>query len=210
MKLAFSQEPWVVVLLALITVALAWLYPLAALIPLAFLAFMFFFFRDPERRIPEGESLILAPADGTVTRVASVDCDYVGQGALQVSIFMSPLSVHVNRSPIAGTVESLSHLPGKFLPAMKPEAPLVNEKRIYHIRGSIKVKLVQVAGILARRTVCWVIKDQAVAPGEKIGMIKLGSCTQVTFPADCTVRVQEGDKVQAGLTIIGEVDLCSG
>ncbi|HBI56725.1 MAG TPA: hypothetical protein DDY38_07855 [Firmicutes bacterium] len=89
---------------------------------------------------------------------------------------------------------------------MNPEAPLVNEKRSYCIQGQIRVKVIQVAGIMARRTVNWVHKDQEVAQGEKIGMIKLGSCTQVTFPANYKVLVAEGDKVQAGLTIIGEVN----
>lgn len=206
MRLAFSQAKAAVILLVLITAILAWIYPVLSLVPLALLTFLFFFYRDPRRPAPEKESIILAPADGTVTRVASVDCAYVGAGAWQVSIFMSPLSVHVNRSPIAGVVESISHQPGKFLPAMNPEAPLVNEKRSYCIQGQIRVKVIQVAGIMARRTVNWVHKDQQVSQGEKIGMIKLGSCTQVTFPANYKVLVAEGDKVQAGLTIIGEVN----
>lgn len=205
MRLAFSQARAAVILLVLITAILAWMYPVLVLVPLALLAFLFFFYRDPRRQAPEKEGIILAPADGTVTQVINTDCSYVGDGAWQVSIFMSPLSVHVNRSPIAGVVESISHQTGKFLPAMNPEAPLVNEKRSYCIRGQFRVKVVQVAGIMARRTVNWVRKDQEVAQGEKIGMIKLGSCTQVTFPAGCKALVAEGDKVQAGLTIIGEV-----
>lgn len=206
MKLAFTQAKAALIFLVLLSALLAWIYPLLVLVPLVLLAFIFFFYRDPLRKVSEDERIILAPADGTVTRIAPTDCAYVGDGSLQVSIFMSPFSVHVNRSPIAGIVEAVTHQPGKFLPAMNPEAPLVNEKRSYCIRGAIKVKVIQVAGIMARRTVNWVFKDQEVAQGEKIGMIKLGSCTQVTFPANYKVLVAEGDKVQAGLTVIGRVD----
>lgn len=204
MNHAFSQAKIEVIVLVLLTAVLAWLYPVLGLIPLALLAFLLFFYRDPQRQVPENPGLILAPADGTVTRVTTVPCDYVGRDSWQVSIFMSPLNVHVNRSPIAGVVESVSHHSGQYLPAMNPEAPMVNEKRIYLIRGKIRVKVVQVAGIMARRTVSWVKEGQELAQGDKIGLIKLGSCTQVTFPAGYKVLVTEGDKVQGGLTIIGE------
>ncbi len=204
MNQAFSQAKIEVIILVVLTAILLWIYPILGLIPLALLAFLLFFYRDPQRKVPETPGVILAPADGTVTKVTSIPCDYVGQGSWQVSIFMSPLSVHINRSPIAGRVESVSHHPGQYLPAMNPEAPLVNEKRIYLIRGGVKVKVVQVAGIMARRTVSWVDKGKELVQGEKIGLIKLGSCTQVTFPAGYKVLVAEGDKVQGALTIIGE------
>jgi len=204
MNHAFSQAKTEVIVLVLLTAVLAWIYPVLGLIPLALLAFLLYFYRDPQRQVRENPGLILAPADGTVTRVTTVPCEYVGQGSWQVSIFMSPLNVHVNRSPIAGAVESLSHHPGRYLPAMNPEAPMVNEKRIYLIKGKIRVKVVQVAGIMARRTVSWVKEGQELAQGDKIGLIKLGSCTQVTFPSGYKVSVTEGDKVQGGLTIIGE------
>lgn len=204
MNHAFSQAKIEVIALVLLSAVLAWIYPVLGLIPLAVLAFLLFFYRDPPRQVPVNPGVILAPADGTVTQVTTVPCDYTGQDSWQVSIFMSPLSVHVNRSPIAGVVESVSHQPGQYLPAMNPEAPMVNEKRIYLIRGKIKVKVVQVAGIMARRTVSWVEEGRALAQGDKIGLIKLGSCTQVTFPAGYKVSVTPGDKVQGGLTIIGE------
>jgi len=86
---------------------------------------------------------------------------------------------------------------------MNPEAPLVNEKHTFHIQGSDRVKVVQIAGILARRTVCWLRESQELAQGQKIGMIKFSSCTQVLFPGSYTVAVKEGDKVKAGLTLIG-------
>lgn len=208
MRLAFSELKAAVIALVLATAVLAWVYPLTSLIPLVFLAYLFYFFRDPEREIAAASQAILAPADGVVTRIAPIDCPYSGTGSHQVSIFMSPLNVHVNRSPIAGAVESVSHQPGKYLPAMNPNAPLVNERRLYCIQGLIRITVTQVAGILARRTVSWVGKGQQLAQGERFGMIKLGSCVQVTFPGTCAVVVAEGDRVKAGLSIIGEVNPC--
>lgn len=208
MRLAITEAKVIVLSLVLLTVVLAWLYPFLALIPLAFLAFVFYFFRDPCRQTPVGADLILAPADGTVTGVAQVDCPWVGPAAHQVTIFMSPLDVHLNRSPVAGQIVSISHRPGQYLPAMNPKAPLVNEKRTYDIQGRLRLRVVQVAGIMARRTVSWVEEGQELARGEKIGMIKFGSCAVVTFPADCRVTVAEGAKVRGGLTIIGEVNRC--
>lgn len=204
MRLAFTEGKWHVLILIVLTAVLAWVQPIFGLIPLAVLVFILHFFRDPRREITANARSILAPADGTVTRIVQTDCAYVGQESWEVSIFMSPLDVHVNRSPISGTIESVQHQPGKYLPAMNPDAPLVNEKRTYCIQGAHKVKVVQVAGILARRTVNWVSGGEKVAPGDKIGMIKLGSCTQLTIPAEYKVLVNEGEKVRAGLTIIGE------
>jgi len=203
MRLAFTEGKWQVLILVGLVVALAWLVPYLSLIPLAVLGFIFYFFRDPRRQIELAPGAILSPADGTVTKIRRVDCDYVGQDVWEVSIFMSPLNVHVNRSPIQGVVTCLSHRPGRFLPAMNPEAPLVNEKHTFHIQGSDRVKVVQIAGILARRTVCWLRESQELAQGQKIGMIKFSSCTQVLFPGSYTVAVKEGDKVKAGLTLIG-------
>lgn len=208
MKLAFTEARWKVLILVALTAIIGYIYPLASLLPLALLAFLFYFFRDPQRQVAIAEGVILAPADGVVTGVTTVDCDYVGVGANRVSIFMSPLNVHVNRTPIAGVIESIAHRPGKYLPAMNPEAPLVNEQRRYRIRGKIPLEVIQVAGILARRTVSWVVENQALAQGERIGMIKLGSCTLVTFPASYEVRVNVGDKVQGGRTIVGEENTC--
>lgn len=208
MKLAFTEAKWKVLILVALTAIIGYIYPVASLLPLALLAFLFYFFRDPQRLIEQDEEVILAPADGVVTGITTVDCDYVGNGANRVSIFMSPLNVHVNRVPIAGLVESIAHRPGKYLPAMNPEAPLVNEQRRYRIRGKIPLEVIQVAGIMARRTVSWVKENQTLSQGDKIGMIKLGSCALVTFPAGYRVKVKVGDKVQGGRTIVGEESTC--
>lgn len=204
MRLAFTEGKWQVILLIAAIVLLAWIHPALGLIPLVLLLFILLFYRDPHRDIAASDSRLLAPADGVVTKITHTDCAYVGKDSWEVSIFMSPFNVHVNRSPIKGVVETITHCPGKFLPAMNPEAPLVNEKRSYFIQGKIKVKAVQIAGIMARRTVTWIAEGAEVAQGEKIGMIKLGSCTQLVFPSHYHVLVKEGDAVRAGLTIIGE------
>ena len=204
MRLAFTEGKWQVLPIIVLIVVLAWLQPLLGLIPLALLIFVFYFFRDPHRQLTPAPRQILSAADGTVTKIQRVNCDYVGENAWEISIFMSPLNVHVNRSPIQGIIEKVEHRPGKFLPAMNPEAPLQNEKHIYHIQGGVKVKVIQVAGIVARRTVNWVAGGEQVAQGDKIGMIKFSSCTQVVIPGSYSVIVKEGDKAAAGLTPIGE------
>lgn len=205
MRLAFSQGKGLVVTMVALTAILAWVYPLLSLLPLALLAFIFYFFRDPRRIIKPAPGVILAPADGRVTKIARIDCDFVGPDAWEISIFMSPFNVHVNRSPVQGVIKSVTHCAGKFLPAMNPNAPLCNEKRSYCLEGAIRVKVVQIAGILARRTVSWVKAGQEVEQGAKIGMIKFSSCTQVVFPGDVALTVKEGDMVRAGISSLGEV-----
>lgn len=203
-KLAFTEGKWFVLALVILMALLAWVHPWLMALPLAALLFVFYFFRDPVRQPANAADTVLAPADGTVTAVATTDCEYVGQQAWEVSIFMSPFDVHVNRSPIQGKLESVRHFPGKFMPAMNPAAPLKNEKNIFLIRGDIPVKVTQIAGIVARRVVSWAAEGQQIKQGEKIGMIKFSSCTQVVFPSSWVVRVKEGDKVTAGLTVVGE------
>lgn len=204
MRLAFTEGKWQVLPIIILMALLGWFRPVLVLIPMALLVFLFYFFRDPHREPAENSKLLLSPADGTVTKIQRVNCDYVGTDVWEVSIFMSPFNVHVNRSPIAGLIEKVEHRPGKFLPAMNPEAPMVNEKNIFWIKGAHKIRITQIAGILARRTVNWVSGGEAVSQGSKIGMIKFSSCTQIVFPADFKVLVEVGDKVKAGLTAVGE------
>ncbi len=205
MRLAFTQGKGLVVLFVALTAVLVWVLPYLSLFSLALLAFFFYFFRDPERSIKPVPGTILAPADGRVTKIARTNCDFVGADAWEVSIFMSPLDVHINRSPVQGVVTSITHRLGKFLPAMNPNAPLLNEKRSYCLEGINRIKVVQIAGILARRTVSWVQEGEAVEQGAKIGMIKFSSCCQTVFPGTATLTVQQGDKVRAGLSALGEV-----
>lgn len=169
-------------------------------------AFMAFFFRDPERQSPSDPDVVVAPADGRVTRVRPVAEGGGEQSATVVSIFLSPLDVHINRAPIAGEITNVAYTRGKFLMATNENASLVNEQNALTIKGErITVVCKQVAGILARRIVCWKQAGERVALGERFGLIKFSSRTDILLPATVDVVVAEGARVQGGTTIIGRI-----
>lgn len=169
-------------------------------------AFMAFFFRDPERQSPSDPDVVVAPADGRVTRVRPVEEGRGEQSATVVSIFLSPLDVHINRAPIAGEITNVAYTRGKFLMATNENASLVNEQNALTIKGErITVVCKQVAGILARRIVCWKQAGERVALGERFGLIKFSSRTDILLPATVDVVVAEGARVQGGTTIIGRI-----
>jgi phosphatidylserine decarboxylase len=167
--------------------------------------FMAYFFRDPKRVPPSDPNLVVAPADGRVTRVAPTT--FIDNApATLVSIFLSPLDVHINRSPIAGRVLDISYSPGKFLMATNEKASAVNEQNALIIQGEkVTVVCKQIAGILARRVVCWTRKGDNLALGERFGMIKFSSRTDVILPQNVKVTVKEGSRVCGGVTIIGQI-----
>jgi phosphatidylserine decarboxylase len=166
---------------------------------------MAFFFRDPRRQPPTDSSLVVAPADGKVTRVRPVE-DLGERSATVVSIFLSPLDVHINRAPIAGRITDVSYTRGKFLMATNENASLVNEQNALTIEGeTITVVCKQIAGILARRIVCWKQAGDRVALGERFGLIKFSSRTDVLLPASVEVLIAEGARVKGGTTIIGRI-----
>lgn len=168
-------------------------------------AFMAFFFRDPKRVSPTDPNLVVAPADGRVTRVKQIEND-TERTATLVSIFLSPLDVHINRAPIAGRITNVSYTKGKFLVAMDERASLVNEQNALTIEGEkITVVCKQIAGILARRIICWKRAGERVALGERFGLIKFSSRTDVLMPENVEVLVTEGTRVQGGTTIIGRI-----
>jgi len=175
-------------------------------IPFAILtAFMAFFFRDPKRETPEDPQLVVAPADGRVTRVKQIE-EGNQQAATLVSIFLSPFDVHINRAPIAGEITSVVYTRGKFLMATNEKASLVNEQNALTIQGEkITVICKQIAGILARRIVCWKRAGQKVSLGERFGLIKFSSRTDMLLPPQVEVLVSKGDRVRGGITIIGRI-----
>jgi len=177
----------------------------AVAIPFLFVAaFMAFFFRDPRRQAPNTAGIVVAPADGRITRVSIAGGDD-GTKSL-VSIFLSPLDVHINRSPIEGEIVEISYKKGKFLMATKEESRLLNEQNSLTIVGSdITIKCVQIAGVLARRIVCWKRRGERVKCGEQFGMIKFGSRTDVLMPSNVEVVVQVGARVKGGETVIGRI-----
>jgi len=166
--------------------------------------FMAFFFRDPRREPPNDPDVVVSPADGRVTRVESP----VGQtnAPTLISIFLSPLDVHINRSPIPGKIVDVVYSPGKFLMATNEKASLVNEQNVLTIQGEkITVVCKQIAGVLARRIVCWKHTGDQLNLGERFGMIKFSSRTDVLLPANVKVMVAEGDRVRGGITVIGRI-----
>jgi phosphatidylserine decarboxylase len=204
--LPIAAEGWGFILVPLALAALlAWTGWLKAAILLGVIAaFMAFFFRDPERAAPAVPGAILAPADGRVTDVrAAVDDAFVGP-AQAVSIFLSPLDVHVNRSPLAGLVVGVEYRPGAKLAAYRPEASERNERTSISIQGeAARVVVRQIAGVLARRIVCRVRPGDKLALGERFGMIKFGSRTDLILPASVRLRVKAGDRVRGGETVVG-------
>jgi len=164
------------------------------------------FFRDPERVIPAGEGLVVAPADGRVVSIADiVDDSFFSQAATRISIFLSPLDVHINRVPVAGRIAEIKYRTGKFLAAYKDEASRQNEQNalmIVDTQGR-KLGVVQIAGVLARRIVCKVNSGDNMDRGERFGLIMFGSRTDLYLPQGCRVEVAEGHRVKGGATIVG-------
>ena len=190
-------------IVAIVLLALGLWYVAAAFLFLT--GFMIYFFRDPHREPPADTNAVVAPADGRVTRVGLVATGAENSPTL-VSIFLSPLDVHINRSPIAGTVTDVSYTKGKFLMATDKNASLVNEQNALTIQGEkITVVCKQIAGILARRIICWKHTGERVKLGERFGLIKFSSRTDVLLPNDVEVLVTEGMRVQGGVTIIGRI-----
>ena len=168
-------------------------------------AFMAFFFRDPRRETPTETDVVVAPADGLVTRVQSIQ-EGNDRSATLVSIFLSPLDVHINRAPISGKITNVSYTRGKFLMATKEAASLVNEQNALTIRGEdATVVCKQIAGVLARRIVCWKRAGDFVALGERFGLIKFSSRTDLIMPPHVQLEVREGMRVKGGVTIIGRI-----
>jgi phosphatidylserine decarboxylase len=167
---------------------------------IAIAVFMAYFFRDPQRTIPPGDNIIVSAADGRVTRID------INERGNVVSVFLSPLNVHINRSPIAGRIERIEYVAGKKLPATSDTASLVNERNSLTIVGKdMTLVCTQIAGILARRIVCWSKAGDNLQTGQKFGMIKFGSRTDLLLPKNVELLVKVGDRVVGGETIIGKL-----
>jgi phosphatidylserine decarboxylase len=197
--------PFVLIPLALAILAFASGYWYVAVLLLVVAAFMAFFFRDPRRAAPEDESLVVSPADGRVTRVARLDPADPASPTV-VSIFLSVFDVHVNRAPIAGEIADVTYTRGKFVIATREDASVVNEQNSLTIRGArMTVVCKQIAGVLARRIVCWKGVGDRVSLGERFGLIKFSSRTDLILPPEVDVAARVGDRVRGGLSIIGRL-----
>jgi len=197
--------PYVLVPLGLALVAFLFGYWPVAVFFLALTGFMAYFFRDPHRTPPAEPGIIVSPADGRVTRAGPLNAGEENSPLL-VSIFLSPLDVHINRAPIAGRIVDMAYTEGKFLIATSEKASLLNEQNSLTIAGeSLTVGCKQIAGILARRIVCWKKVGDEVALGERFGMIKFGSRTDLIMPPSVELMVTEGTRVRGGATVIAKI-----
>jgi phosphatidylserine decarboxylase len=172
-------------------------------------AFFLFFFRDPDRRGPEARDVVLSPADGRVLVAGPAIATAAPEGAwLQISIFLSPMDVHVNRVPVSGTITRVSYTPGRFLPAYRDDAGTTNERsEIWIAHDGQTIVARQIVGILARRVVCRLQTGAMVNAGQRFGIMKFGSRMDVFLPTDAELKVKVGDRVRSGETIIAVLHL---
>lgn len=170
--------------------------------------FVFWFFRDPERPIPTGAGLIVAPADGKIVQIREEQEERFLHGqAILIGIFLNIFDVHVNRIPCAGKIREIVYHPGRFLAANLDKASLENERQAILIETPTgqRVLVIQIAGLIARRIVSWIRPGDWVERGQRFGMIRFGSRVEVFLPIGTKLRVQQGDRVKGGETIIGEL-----
>jgi phosphatidylserine decarboxylase len=178
---------------------LRWTIAGAILIGLA--AFIFYFFRDPERVIPADPGAVVAPADGRV--VVVTDESNAGRPGKRISIFLAIWNVHVNRSPAAGSIANLNYRPGKFYAAMRPSASADNEQNVITLAtDSGEIVFKQIAGLIARRVVCWKKAGDRVERGERIGLVRFGSRADLWLPRDSELLVKVGDHVKGGSSVV--------
>lgn len=193
---------------AAIAAAAYWAAGIYLAIPFAVLALYFtYFFRNPKRHAADDKNILYSPADGTVMGVEDFyDNEYLEAPAKKVTIFLSVFNVHVNRSPMDGEINYRRYTCGHYAPAYKNSAQFENERHAIGIEnGKMRILVIQIVGILARRIVSWVDIGQKVTQGQCYGMIKFGSCTELIVPENVKITVKKGDKVTGGITVIGVI-----
>jgi phosphatidylserine decarboxylase len=192
---------------ALLTVLVFYFAGPVAILPLVLMFYFAYFFRNPNRQTVTDATVLYSPADGTVMAVEPFhDVEYLNEDAIKVTIFLSVFNVHVNRSPLAGEIKYQRYTCGRYLPAFKKEVTFENERHAIGIdNGRMKVLVIQIAGILARRIVSWVTLGHALAQGECYGMIKFGSSTELVVPKNVEILCKKGDTVVGGVTVLGRI-----
>lgn len=203
-----AREGYIFILIAaFFTVSAFFIAPLSvALLFFLITVFIVWFFRNPERTAPPGERFVISPADGKVIKIEDVrDHEILAGLYRKISIFMNVFSVHVNRIPYTGRIETIRYFEGKFFSANLDKASSDNERNglVIRIDDGRAIGMIQIAGLVARRIVCWVNEDMMVEKGDRFGLIRFGSRVDVLLPADTTVLVKVGDRVRAGETPIG-------
>jgi phosphatidylserine decarboxylase len=203
-----AREGWPFLAIALVLAIFATLWCAAWSIPLWIIAlFVLQFFRDPPREIPQQPGAVLSPADGRIVAVERTQDTYAEREALKVSVFMNVFNVHSNRSPVDGTVQKVQYFPGKFVNADLDKASTENERNavIIQTTDGQTVTSTQVAGLIARRILCYVKAGDMLARGQRYGFIRFGSRVDVYLPLTATVKVAIGDKVSATTTILAQL-----
>jgi phosphatidylserine decarboxylase len=188
--------------------AVAWIAGWWWSVPLWLAAlFVLQFFRDPPRKIPGGERTVVSPADGRIVAVGKAEDPYLKRDAQKVSVFMNVFNVHANRSPVEGEVKDRWYTPGKYVNAALDKASLENERNALWLRtaGGADVTCVQIAGLIARRILCYVKAGDRLGRGERFGFIRFGSRVDVYLPPGATVKVELGQVVRCGATVLAEL-----
>ncbi len=208
-KAPIAKEGYIyIAVLALITfVVYVVIDPYWSIVPGVLMGFISFFFRNPKREIPSDASLIVSPADGKVMSVCEVyDDQFLNEVGIKVTIFLSVFDVHINRSPIPGEIKFQQYTCGRFRPAYKESVGCENERHSIGIENeNMRVLVTQIAGLLARRIVSWVTLGNVLEKGERYGLIKFASCTEIIVPKTVEILVKKGDRVTGGDTVIGRI-----
>lgn len=208
-KFIIAKEGFIYIIFCLIiTLIVGYFNLFVAIVPLILTLFVTFFFRNPPRKIKVNDNHLLSPADGRVLSVTKVYDEVLGCEAYKISIFLSLFNVHINRAPIAGKVFYKKYKEGKFFPAFKSHASELNERNTIGIENDkIKLLVIQITGFVARRIVDWVKIGDKLSQGDRFGLIKFGSCTEIIVPANqVKITLTEGQKVKGGKTIIGVIN----
>lgn len=194
-----------ILVLAVVSITFYFVLKPVFVLSLILLLFVLFFFRNPNRKIPDKMEAVVSPADGRVMSVSEVyETEFIGTKAFKVTIFLSIFNVHINRSPIDGIVTYVKYRPGKYFPAFKSHASEMNERNSVGIENeTLKVLVHQITEFIARRIVCKVGKGDSILKGQRFGIIKFGSCTEIIVPTSVYLKVKAGDKVKAGCSVIG-------
>lgn len=202
-----SEARWIFAVLLALTVLSLLILPWLALLWVLFILYTFYFFRDPERETSQDSDTVVAAADGVIAEIKEmVEPEVTKTQMKRIAIFLSVFDVHTNRSPIPGEVVYCEHYLGKFLDARHPDATHLNEYQTWGFRNeSTTVVVRQITGAIARRIVGWSKVGQILKKGERFGMIRFGSRTEVYVPMNSDIQVKVGDRVQGGLTVIAKL-----
>jgi phosphatidylserine decarboxylase len=203
--IAVEGYPFIAAAAFLTLVSALLLWKVLAVVGLCLTGFITYFFRNPERIPPEDEHAVLAPADGKVIFIGTLHDERVDAEVLKISIFMSVFNVHVNRAPVSGRVVDLSYTRGKFLDVRDERATFENEQlgMMVETDNGVMLRVVQVAGLIARRIICYPKKGERLTRGERYGLIRFGSRLDIYLPKSTDLRVSMGDATVAGETVLG-------